>query len=348
MKSLLTIIVLSLTFHLTAIAQKLITQVKPADQKEWGYMNIEGEMLINAKYRKCFKFSEEGLAPIYEDKKFTFINTSGEELPVEVKGFKLIEGGFGIGLKGFSDGMAAVRVGKKWGYINTQGKKVIDTKYDKVSIYDGGYATVKKGETFYIINKNGEETKVEDSKAYAVKHFSEGLAPYNTKDKMNGFVGTDGKVVIPTQFAAVGYFTDGLAWAKTKDKKVGYINNKGEWVIEPKFLAAKDFDPVSGLARVKNEGGWTYVNKNGETISVATDSYGNFSEGLARGKKNGKTGYFDAKGEWVIPAKFNGGRDFKNGYAAVKDGEKWGFINLEGKWVIEPTFDAVKDMEMVK
>jgi len=78
-----------------------------------------------------------------------------------------------------------------------------------------------------------------------------------------------------------------------------------------------------------------------------TESWGNFSEGLARGKKAGNTGYYNNKGEWVIAPEYEGGRDFKNGFAAVKKDDKWGFINQSGEWVIEAKYAAVKDLERV-
>jgi hypothetical protein len=80
------------------------------------------------------------------------------------------------------------------------------------------------------------------------------------------------------------------------------------------------------------------------------DSQGidDFSNGLAKGKKNDKIGFYNTKGEWVIQPQYEGARDFKNGYAAAKSGGKWGIIDKTGKWVIQPSFDEVKDVERVK
>jgi hypothetical protein len=348
MKSIIAVITFSFLMNFAAFGQSYITQVKPMGKKEWGYMNSKGEMVIAAKYRKCFPFSNDGLAPIYESKKFFFINTKGEKMPTDVSGYRMIEGSFGIGgLQGFSDGLVAIVKGKKWGYMNTDGKVAIELKYDKATSFNGGYAAVKKGNSFYIINKNGEETKVKIA-VKDVKSFTEGLAPFYTNDKKSGFINTDGTVAIEAQFVSVGYFVNGLAWAKTSDKKIGYINETGEWVIKPQFLAAKDFDAESGMARIKKDDGWAYVNKEGEVMNMVTETYGDFSEGLAVGKKNGKVGYFNANGDWVIAADLEAGRAFKNGFAAAKKNGKWGIINTSGDWVIEPKFAGIKDMQLVK
>ncbi len=346
-KSIFTI-ALGLLMVLGSVAQSYVSYVKPEGKKEWGYINDKGEFLIDPIYRKCYKFSEDGLAPIYEKKKFSFINTKGEVLKTEVEGFKLIEV-FGIGLQGYNDGMVAIRMGDHWGYLDTNGKLVIDTKYDKASVFSDGYATVKKGDDFFVINKTGVETVVTAPNVYNLKKFSEGLAPYNDPEKNNGFIGTDGKVAIAADFMAVGYFIDGLAWAKTKDKKVGFINKKGEWAIEAKFLKAHNFDPVSGLAKVKIGENWAYTTKSGEIIRIDdTLSWGNFSEGLAKGKKNEAIGFYDKDGKWVIEPQFQNVRKFVNGYAAAKKNDLWGFINTKGEWVIDAKYSAVKDMVLVK
>jgi len=343
MKALFTLL-LGLLLTTSSIAQTYLTQARPADKKEWGYINEKGEFIIEAQYRKCYKFSE-GYAPIYEGKKFFFINPKGEKLKTEVENFKLYNV-FGMGMQGFSDGMVPIMVGKKWGYMNTNGEIAIGLKYEKALKFDNGFAVVRKNGDFFVINKQGEEFVVNG--AIDCKHFSEGLAPFRAADKMFGFAGTDGKTVIKAQFTSVGYFVDGLAWAKTVDRKVGFINKKGEWVIKAKFLAAKNFDPETGLALVKEGEVWSYSNKSGETITVNASRIGSFNNGLAKGMKGEKWGFFNKKGEWTIGARFDGVRDFNNGFAAAKKGERWGFINTKGDWVIEPTFGGVKDMEIIK
>jgi len=349
MKKLL-VILLSLTITVGAMAQTFITQYKPDGGKLWGYVNENGETVIEPMYKKCYKFSNSGLAPVYESKKFSFINTKGEKISTEINGFKLLEGfiGFG-GLEGYNDGLVAVSKDKKWGYLNTKGDIAIELKYDKVSIFNNGAAIAQIESDFFVLNKKGEEIKVVGEDIVAVKHIVNGLAPFTNGAKQKGFIGTDGKIVIAAQFASVGFFFDELAWAKTFDKKLGYINKKGEWVIEPQFLAAKDFGMVSGLARVKTANGWAYVNKAGEIVYINdTEVWGDFNDGLAKGKKAGKTGYYNNKGEWIIAPELEAGKNFKNGFAAVKKDGKWGFVNTSGEWVIEAQFAGVKSMERVK
>ncbi|HMG92509.1 MAG TPA: WG repeat-containing protein [Chryseolinea sp.] len=335
----------------SSFAQTYVTQVKPAGDKKWGYANLNGEIIIPAQYEKCYEFSSDGLAIIYDSKakQHHFINLKGEKLPTEVSKFNVKEGFLGFELQGFHDGMLPIRVGEKWGFISSSGKMAIQAKYDDVSDFYGGFAVVKSGEKYIVLNTSGEETPVEGSGLLDVNHFTEGMAPFRAADKKFGFIDTSGKPVIKAQFESVGYFSDGVAWAKSADEKVGYLDKSGAWVIKPQFDAGKNFDQETGLARVKIGKDWVYVSKTGSKVTLSgTDIYEDFADGLARGRQGGKFGWLNSKGEWVIKPQYDGSRDFKNGYAAIQKGKLWGIIDKDGKVVIEPKFDGIKDMELVK
>ena len=56
--------------------------------------------------------------------------------------------------------------------------------------------------------------------------------------------------------------------------------------------------------------------------------------------KEGRGGYINKEGEWVIEAQYLAVRPFREGYAAVQDAdtELWGYIDVHGKTVIKPQF----------
>lgn len=341
MKTLVTLFFAAI-FSLGAFAQNYVVMVKSTDSREWGYVNIKGEKVIDPQFTKCNPFSEDGLALVFvpDQNQYAFAKLDGTLVNPEVKQIKSI--------KSFSDGMAAVRPDKLWGFIDTSGKLVIEAKYSDISEFDGGFATAQSGSKYVVLNKQGKETPVSAPDLKGVKQFSEGLAPFHTNSKLNGFIGTDGNVAIEARFNSVGYFRDGLAWAKDANNMVGYINKKGEWVIEPQFAAGHDFDKSTGLARVKKGEQWGYVNKNGEMLNMNnTDTWGDFSNGLAKGRVNGSIGFFNSSMEYVIDPQFEGVREFKNGYAAAKQGGKWGVIDKKGNWVINPEFDGIRDVERI-
>jgi hypothetical protein len=331
-------------------SQKYLAIAKPGDGEDWGYIDLTGSFVIAPQYRKALDFSEEGVAVVLDkkSKQFEFINTKGEKIKTDVSDFKLKEL-FGFGVKGFNSGMVAIKVGEKWGYLNGQGKEVVKVSFDKANEFHEGYATAQRGGVNYIIDKSGKETEVKDPKILTLKNYSEGLIPFESMDKKEGFVDVTGKVVIEPKFESVGYFVGGLAWAKLSEGKVGYIDKKGNWVIEPQFTAAKEFDPASGLARVKKTDKWEYVDKTGKVSSIGgAETVEGFNEGLCRGKKGGKWGFYDKTGKWVVEPTYDNVDDFKNGYAIVRSGKKFGAIDKTGKLILEPTFGGLKDFQIVK
>jgi len=339
-----------LACSITVYSQTMLIMAKPKDSKLWGYANLKGEMVIPAQFEKCHPFSPEGLAVIYnsKEKQFYFINTKGEKLNTEVTSFKLKDNMFS-GLDGFSDGLIQIKIGEKWGYLNTAGKIGIQAKYEETSMFNEGFAIVKSGGNYLVIDTHGKETTISGTGILDIKPFKEKLAPYRAADKKMGFIGIDGKIAIEAKFESVGYFTNGLAWAKTLEKTVGFINPKGEWVIQPTFESANEFDTESGMAKVKKNDKTMFVDKEGKTLEITiAESFGTFSEGLADGKSAKQVGFFNNKGTWVIKPQFEAIRDFKNGYAAAKQGEQWGIIDRQGGWVIKPAFEGIRDVEVVK
>ena len=64
------------------------------------------------------------------------------------------------------------------------------------------------------------------------------------------------------------------------------------------------------------------------------DDFDNFSEGLAAVKKNGKWGFINQKGQEAIPCMYDYGPFFNDGRAIVQKDRKNGLINNSGKEVI--------------
>lgn len=321
----------------------LVAQAKSIKTRLWGFVNIKGDFIIIPGYTRCKPFSENGFAPVRDSDKWFYIKLNGQILILERPSIEHSN-------EGFDDDLLPVRENRRWGYVNSQGKIIVPIKYLNVGHFNEGYSWVEdENGKFLIIDVKGNLKEIISPDIIAVRKFSEGLAPFEIKNKRVGFVNTEGKVVIHANYLNVGYFINGLAWARDLSRKVGFINKSGEWVISPQFGEAHDFDKISGLARVKNDAYTFYINADNEKLLINdTDLYGDFSEGLAMGKKSFQYGFYNNKGEWVIPPHFEGLRDFKNGYAAAKKFGKWGIIDKKGEWVIVPTFGGIKDMELVK
>lgn len=147
-----------------------------------------------------------------------------------------------------------------------------------------------------------------------------------------------------------------------QDEKWGYRDEQNKVVIKPQFIMANDFSE-QGIASAIDQQGWAYINKDGLVILrpfVFDNGPDYFVEGLARFVQQGKMGFFNEKGEIIIPAQFDfvwpfseGTANFCMGCKEVPfDGEhhmvtggQWGKIDKHGKIIVEATFASATELE---
>jgi hypothetical protein len=98
------------------------------------------------------------------------------------------------------------------------------------------------------------------------------------------------------------------------------------------------------LRRGELDGKWGYIDHSGQfVIEPRFVDLANFSEGLAAvvPKGGGGYGYIDKTGAWAIKPQFGHAWEFSEGLAAVENrAGKWGFIDASGKMAIPFQFDA--------
>src|SRR5262249_18632569 len=106
------------------------------------------------------------------------------------------------------------------------------------------------------------------------------------------------------------------------------------------------WDFRKGLAPVKYQGKWGFIDRTGSfLIQPQFDWAYSFHEGLARARIGEKEGYIDQNGKWAIQPQFDSGGDFEKGLASVQFGEKVGLIDKSGKLVVGPLLDDVVEPE---
>jgi hypothetical protein len=366
LKSILFLLIITMTFQLSG--QDMLASFKDFNDK-WGYVDNLNQVVIKPIYRTCFPF-HNGYAKIEGNK---FINAKGLELIVP---FKIVES------RGFKDSLAAIYVNGKWGYLDVGGKMKIPNKYNLCTDFNGGFAIARIDEKVFVIDKEGNEMEISTPNTDIIlfSKFSGGLAPIQIKrhgywgfvnekgiiivepiyirvwalqegmarvmdkyDKM-GFVDENGNEVIELKFLKVNDFHNGYASARDGRKKDGYIDKEGKWKIEPIYHGAGNFDPVSGLARVrvKNKG-FGYINSKGDVKFYENMTvFKHYSEGFCfvRFGRSDNV-YIDSEGNKL---NYQGiGRPFKNGYARIKVMGSWGAINNKGDLVIKPYCKNLND-----
>jgi hypothetical protein len=164
-----------------------------------------------------------------------------------------------------------------------------------------------------------------------------------------GYIDTGGKVVISFKFSAAEPFSEGLAavqLSKPQDGGIpngyGFIDHSGTLRIPAKYFVVGAFS--EGLALVQNDNKVGYIDKTGFMAVEAKFAPGSqpFSEGVAAVvAEDGKSGFIDRYGNWLIPPRYRNASSFHDGLAAV-DGS---YIDHSGKTVAGPFTQAMEFSE---
>jgi hypothetical protein len=98
------------------------------------------------------------------------------------------------------------------------------------------------------------------------------------------------------------------------------------------------------------EGKWGFVDKDGIwVVKPKFDEVKPFKEDLAAVKRKGKWGFIFESGKYAIKPRFSKITSFSEGKAGVvwakKSNGLWGFINKQGLMIIEPAFSHVKQFK---
>jgi len=150
--------------------------------------------------------------------------------------------------------------------------------------------------------------------------------------------------VIPFKYLVATKFTDGLAAVKTNNGW-GYINTKDEFVIEVQFSDAKQFG--NGLAAVEKDDKYGFIDKTGATIiPFEYDMANKFEEGYCDVKK-GKWGIIDLSGKAITEFKYDRCRRFINGIAVVYNYSPWEYnaVDKTGKEILPKWYDDLQSFD---
>lgn len=201
--------------------------------------------------------------------------------------------------------MAPARKGTKVGYIDKTGK-------------------------FVIPPQNGR-----------ARHFVDGLA-YVQIDGQRAYIEHTGRPIGGEMCDGLERCSEGRAVFRTKDK-YGYIEKKGQEVIGAQFTKAYTF--LNGVAEVMLGSTQQAIDYTGKFVKKPPQHSefweGPITEGLIRTQQNGKVGFEEWSGKFVIEPVYDQVGVFTNGLCPVQVGEKWGAINSAGVLVVQPQFEEL-------
>ena len=221
-----------------------------------------------------------------------------------------------LGTMGDNGLVAAKRYNdSKWEYVNAKGETKIAAMYDGASSFQDSVAVVTMGSKQGAINKSGEFT-IQPTHEYGLWNMGKGLLGYYDKNKRAGILDKNGNIVVSPIYYDLGNVSDGLIQTVGK-VKCGYMNKKGEIVIPEIYYSTYPF--YEGQAWVKQseeeDGAWMSIDKkNSVVFYLAKGEYPvtGFHNGLALVRTENGYKYVNEKGalvyswtydEWYAPKK---------------------------------------------
>ena len=299
---------------------------------EWGYISSADPsgFAVEPQFRTVTEFNGD-IAFVYIGGKYAIINKQGSLLTEpRYDSFGSVS----------ANGLIAIEEDGKWGYINADASYAITPKFSTAAPFaSGDVAAVSINGAYGYISDDGEYT-IAPQYDMALEFTDDGLAAIKTDGKW-GYIDKEGSAVIEPRFEEAYSFDGGLATVKIHGD-YGIININGEIVIEPQFdeyfsFAGADTALVSVGSRygiIGKDGAYTITPRFTDLGSFGTETL----TYAARG--DGKYGFVDASGSFVIEPQFEAALGFAHGLAPVKSEGLWGYISPDGSFVIDPRFTS--------
>ncbi len=298
---------------------------------QWGYIDVNGKVVISPSYNDCKDFSN-GVAAVNVDGKWGYIDATGRII---------IRPSF-EDCRDFENNHAIVKQHGKWGVIDKNGKSIAGFIFDNISDFSNGFAYANNGTIPYFIKQNGQAQKL--SREFVYGNFSEGLAP--VKQKKNGkwgYINSKGTIAIEPIYDTVTNFSNGVALVKRKGD-FHYITKKGgkKNIEVPSWQELKF---VNGFAKIKKANGVTFINSNFQMLPLLAKEATDFNEqGIAVLLMFDKSvNYIDKNGKVLIKGDYDRVGNFANNLAWVSKNGKFGYIDLKGQIVIDTIFTSATD-----
>ena len=243
-----------------------------------------------------------------------------------------------------------VKIGDGWGFVDTDGNVIIQSVLSNPSKFNAGLLPVYDNGLYGYMDPDGNWA-IEPQYMYAAP-FSEGVATIAVLDQERGgpiysLINHTGRTL--TTFrdgAGRGWpFKKSAAIVGWYNEKYSVVNKTGDMVFETQFDKFWGDESTyefifEGLIGVCVDGKWGFIDSAGEwIIKEQYEAVDRFEGLLCSVKIDGKWGVIDTTGKVIVEARYDDYLRFSDGLAAVCIDGKYGFIDKEGKEVIGLTYD---------
>ena len=345
-----------------------IVSITTDDGYRYGYLNNEGQKILDTKYNDLSRLAYSNKDTIYllcaENGKYGLYEGAKNIIPNEYQAITYVE----------DNDFCIVQKGKKYGVVNLEGSMMLQVKYSQIDV---------NGDYLYVTDENSEK-KVYDKKGNLTE-INPNLVIQSTKSDDDYKIYIDsstGKTVYSIykgdtkltseNYSYIEYLNEGYFIASNESGKLGIIDSKGNAKVELKYdsiqkiagtniiqaidsttkmteIYSKDFIKTYEIANASIENIKDNIIKVYNTEEIKYFDYdGNLLENkvafpdinLFPKKENGKWGFVGQNGNVVVDYQYDDVTEFNEyGYAGVKKDEKWGVIDKDGNVIVEAVYE---------
>lgn len=233
--------------------------------------------------------------------------------------------------------------------VRSPKRPLSSVEYDDVTDFCDGRAFVSVfGEPLQIVDEEGLVIKTLPEEIVSVQIFNDGVAVFERKDHLAGYLDRDGKVAIEAQYTAACCFNEGIAVASKGDAYF-FIDKKGNvtGTVDPekyRLMIGLEFHEGLICAEDLSDNSLVFLDKNANVAVrpvrklMANDQRDPiFQEGAAIVYQGyNEPGLIDRKGEVLIRfGKYSVLAPCGNGYYSAKDSNgRFGIIDKEENVII--------------
>lgn len=337
---------------------------KTEEGYRYGYIDIDGKMLLETEYNEIQRITEVKENDIY------LIAAKNGQYGLFKNKEQVIGNEYQSITYNLTDETLILQKTKKFGVANLDGKIIIPVEYkqiDNTGIYI--YATNEDG-TEKVYTKEGTEVQA-DSNIAILETSNENykIKIDNTNGTVYSIIDKNDNTITKQNYSYIEYLSDDN-FIVSLDGKLGVINSNNEIKIDIKYdsieklqntdfvttTLAKDkttqiYDkninklcdlPNANIVvekeyiKIYNDEVTKYFSLSGKEISSKEALKGNK---IFATSNNGKWGFVDSNGNIILDYQYEKATDVNEyGFAGIKLGGKWGVVNSEGKVVIEPQY----------
>lgn len=309
--------------------------LKVTDEGKSGFLDESGKVAIPPQWDAAFPF-RNGYAFVQRQGRWGVIDRSGEYVVTpRWDQFRFNNAD-----------LFAVRVGDDWGVVDYKGEVVIPPRAGEIKTTPMGPLMPfhVDGRIFYV-RPDGRGTvafeflcprKKHRARSRALGFFNQPVALVVCGDKW-GLIDETGSFVVEPVWDDIRHFEAGRAVVIRKNQQ-GLIDDTGRLVIEPekdlRLYCCKE-----GLVGFWRNGVEGFFDLDGNTLfEMEADAVRWISEGLIVVRDEGKDGYVDRNGRWVIPPRFHKAGAFNGPLAVVQQPvsrttKEFGYVNRQGEVV---------------